>query len=159
MSDRVKRGIFAWAKRTNGFVSDWAAEQWAVQLEERSEPEDKIIEHMAFLVSTEQKPHLTTLIKSLERGIPREWTARQEMLKVSTEGVSFFSMCLQAMNEHNHWEALLKVCEYGRQKAPSASWTEAENECRVKMAVEPPDEIPIKSDSEDPGDELTDSEG
>ena len=158
-SDRIKRGILAWAKRTDGFVSDWAADQWAKQLEERSEPADKILEHMAYLVSINEKPHLTTLIKSLERGIQREWSARQEMFSVSTDGVSFSQRCIQAIDAPDHWKALLEVCEYGRKKAPSADWTEAEMECKSKIRSETVDEIPENSPSEAPGDDLINSEG
>ena len=156
VSDRVKRGILAWANRTNGFVTEWAADQWAAQLAERSEPEDKIIEHMAYLVSINEKPHLTTLIKSLERGIQREWSARQEMFSVSTDGVSFFQRCIQAIDAPDHWKALLEVCEYGRKKAPSANWTDAETECREKMGSVRTDENPREVDSEGVDDDLTD---
>lgn len=113
--------------------------EWVKELTNRTEPEDKILEHMAYLVHQNRRPNLMDLCRSLESGLPRGWKDRRTMQETADDGVYYFGLVVEAMDSPDHWGELAKCIEMGKQKAPLADWSEVERECEMRRKKSPGD--------------------
>ena len=151
---RLDRAIRKWGKLTDTPLHDWAIDQWVKVLQtERTEPTEKVLESMAYLVSIKAKPNLTEIIKTLEQGVPRTWKDRQDAF-VDTEGFNYFRMVSTAMASHDHWGELRKLVDWGIEKAPEGNWTDHIRECEEKRVVVNVTNAPEKP-SDATGDDLS----